>query len=188
MSSPITEAVRARRSIKDFLATPIERKTIEALLELAVFAPNHRMTQPWRFIVLGAETRAAYAAIKAERSASNVEDPVAAEAVRAKTLDYLKSVPAMVAFIQRLDDDPAIREEDFATIYMGIQNVLLGALEKDIGTHVRTGALLDEPHCRSALGVREGERIVALVFLGGPASTPGAKPRVLAAERTRWLP
>ena len=81
----VTEAIRARRSIKDFTDEPIDRETVESLLELAVLAPNHRMTQPWRFVVLGPAARRRHASIRADRKAREVVDPAAAEAVRAKT-------------------------------------------------------------------------------------------------------
>ncbi len=184
----VREAVRRRRSVKRFTSRAVSRDEIEGLLELAVLAPNHRMTQPWGFWVLGPETRRAYGRIKGERRAGKVEDPKAAEAVRRKTEVEMESLPALVAFTQRLDEDPEVREEDFATVYMGMQSFLLGAMAVGLGTHVKTGRILDEPETRRALGVEDDERIVALVHLGEPEDIPDSKPRVPAAERTRWLP
>ena len=188
MSINVVQAIQARRSVKEFVDRPVERETLQSLLELAVSAPNHRMTEPWGFVVLGAGARRTYGEIKGKRRARAVEDPEVAETVRRNTVDAMASVPAMVAFTQRLDQDAAVREEDFATVYMGIQNFLLGALSVGLGTHVKTGAILDERETREALGVEAHERVVALIHVGTPASVPKAKPRTTASKRSRWLP
>lgn len=184
----VLDAILRRRSVKRFTDRPVSGETIDRLLELAVAAPNHRHTEPWRFVVLGPEARRTYARLKGEERASRVEDPDAAEAVRRKMAESLGSVPAVLGFVQRLDDDPEIREEDFASVYMGIQNVLLGAVSLGLATHVKTGALLDAPETRTALDVSEGERLVALVHLGEPATEPDPPRREPGQARTRRLP
>jgi nitroreductase len=184
----VLEAIRARRSIKAFTERPVPDETIDALLDLAVLAPNHRLTEPWRFVVLGREACRAYARIKAERRAARVDDADAAEEIRRRSMERLGAVPATLAFLQRLDPDPEVREEDFASVYMAMQNVLLGAVALGLGTHVKTGAVLDAPETREALGAEPEERVVALVELGEPAEVPPAKPREGAARWTRRLP
>ncbi len=184
----IADAIRTRRSVKEFVQHAVEQETLTSLLELAVLAPNHRMTEPWGFVVLGPEARRAFGEIKGERRARPVEDPQVAETVRRNTVESMESLPALVAFTQRLDEDPAVREEDFAAVYMGIQNFLLGALAMGLGTHVKTGSILDDPATRTALGIRAGERVIALVHVGTPALVPDPKPRSSAEQRVRWLP
>ncbi len=48
--SNITEIIRSRRSIGAFKDTPVAVGLVETLLESAVYAPNHRLTEPWRFV------------------------------------------------------------------------------------------------------------------------------------------
>lgn len=184
----LVDAIRNRRSVKEYSDEPVDRETLVSLLELAVLAPNHRMTEPWGFIVLGPEARRAYGQIKGGRRARKVDDPDVAETIRRKTIEETVALPALVAFTQRLSDDPEIREEDFASVYMGIQNVLLASMEFGLGAHVKTGAVLEDPVTRAAFGVGPDERVVALVQLGTPLSTPRPKPRRRATEHTRWLP
>jgi len=71
---------------------------------------------------------------------------------------------------------------------MGIQNLLFGAVVLGLGTHVKTGAILDAPETRNAPGVPDSERVVALVHVGAQLVTPEPKARCGVAERTRWLP
>ena len=78
----VTDAISQRRSIKKFQDRPVTREEIEGLLDAAVMAPNHHLTQPWRFYVLGPEARAAYGLALGERKAKKLPDPVKAAEVR----------------------------------------------------------------------------------------------------------
>ena len=188
MSISVVEAIRSRRSVKEFSSESVDRETLEGLLEAVMLAPNHRMTEPWGFVVLGPEARRAYGVIRGNRRARAVADPAVAKSVQQSTIEAMESLPAAVVFTQRLAEDPEVREEDFATVYMGIQNFLLAAVSVGLGTHVKTGAILESPETREALGVRDDERVVALVHVGGVKSIPDPKQRSSAAVRTRWLP
>ncbi len=182
------EAISSRRSIKQFSGRPIAREEIERLLAAAAQAPNHRMTQPWRFYVLGPEARRAYGALLGGRKAKKIEDPVAARAVVEKVEAAEAALPAEIAVSMVLDASPEIREEDYAATMMAAQNLMLAAAAMGLGTHVKTGAIMDDPGARAVVGVPEEERIVAIVQLGEPAAVPEAKPRKAARDVTRWVP
>jgi nitroreductase len=190
----VFEALAARRSIKRFTDRPLQRAEIEQLLEAAVLAPNHRMTQPWRFHVLGPEARRAYGEALGARKARKarkvrkVEDPEAGELVRRKVADEHAALPSMIAVSMRLDENPETREEDYAATFMAIENLSLAAVAVGLGAHIKTGAVMDDPSARAAAGIPEGERLVAIVNVGEPAEVAAPKPRTAAAELTRWLP
>jgi nitroreductase len=184
----ILEAIRTRRSIRQFTDRPIRREEIEHLLEAAVEGPNHRLTQPWRFYVLGPQARRAYGAVLGARKAKRVEDPEAARAVVEKVAATEAAVPAVIAVSMTLDANLEVREEDYAATMMGVQNLMLAAWARGLGTHLKTGAVMEDPRARAAVGVPEGERIVATIQLGEPAVVPEVKARRPAAEVTAWVP
>ncbi len=183
----VLDTIRRRRSIKSFTDRVITRKEIETLLEAALLAPNHRMTQPIRFRVLGPAARRAYGAVLGARKAKKVEDPVAAQAVIDKVAAAEAAIPATIVVSVVLDENPEIREEDYATAMMGVEHLMLAAVELGLGSHLKSGAVMDDPRLRDALDVPEGERIVAILHLGEPASVPEAKARKPATEVTTWL-
>lgn len=184
----LLDAIRTRRSIRQFTDRPITREEIERLLDAAAQAPNHRMTQPWRFYVLGPEARRAYGAVLGLRKAKKVEDPVAAQAVIDKVSNANASLPALIAVTMTLAENPEVREEDYAATMMGVQNLLLSAHAMGLATHLKSGAVMADPRARDALGVPEAERIVALIELGEPGGEGEVKPRRPATELTTWLP
>lgn len=184
----LRETIAARRSVKRFTDRQVTREEIDRLLEAAVLAPNHRMTEPWRFYVLGPQSRRGYGAALGERKARKVDDLAAAEAVKKKVEADHMALPAVIAVAIRQDDNPEIREEDYAAAMMAIQNISLIAVGLGLGTHIKTGAIMDDPAARAAVGVDDGERIIALINVGEPAELPAVKPRTDARDLTVWVP
>ena len=183
-----TDAIRNRRSIKRFTDRPIQREEIEQLLANAALAPNHRLTQPWRFYVLGPEARNGYGLALGERKARKLEDPEAARSMRETVAAEHRALPCMIAVAVVESENQETREEDYAAVMMAIQNLSLAAVELGLGTHIKTGGVMSDPAARRAAGVREGERIVAIVNVGEPADTPPAKKREPASSFTSWVP
>ena len=184
----VSDAISTRRSIKRFTARPVRREEIEQLLAVAVTAPNHRLTQPWRFYVLGPQAREAYGRVLGERKARKIDDPNAAQAMLDTVVAEHRALPAMLIVAVVDNENPEIREEDYAAAMMGIQNLSLAAVELGLGTHVKTGAVMGDPAARAAAGVKDTERIVAVVSIGEPAEVPPAKPRTAATTFTTWRP
>src|SRR3954465_4329800 len=107
----VTDAIRDRRSIKRFTDQPVAREQIETLLAAATLAPNHRLTQPWRFYVLGPEARYAYGLALGNRNARKIEEPGAARAMRENVAAEHRALPAMIAVAVVDNENPEIREE-----------------------------------------------------------------------------
>jgi nitroreductase len=183
-----SEAIRERRSIKRFTDRPVTREEIEALLAAATLAPNHRLTQPWRFYVLGPEARYAYGLALGERKARKVEDPDAARTMRGTVAEEHRALPCMIAVAVVNNENPEIRDEDYAAAMMAVQNIALAAVELGLGTHLKTGGVMSDSAARGAAGVRDDERIVAIVNVGQPAEIPPPKKREPASAFTTWVP
>lgn len=184
----VLDVIHGRRSIKRFTDRVVSRDEVERLLDAAVQAPNHRMTQPWRFYVLGPVSRGAYGAALGERKARRVADAEAGRMVREKVAAEHAAVPCMIAVALVQVEDPEIREEDYAAAMMAVQNILLAAAALGLGGHIKTGAVMSDTAARAAVGVGDTERIVAVINIGEPAEVPAPKERTSAAALTRWQP
>jgi nitroreductase len=180
-------SIQSRRSIKRFTARTPTREEIETILQAATLAPNHRLTQPWRFYVLGPEARAAYGRALGDRKARKMEDAEAGRVVREKVAEEHRALPAMIVVAMVNDENPEVREENYAAVMMAIENLALAAVELGLGTHLKTGAIMEDPAARAAAAVHDGERIVAVVNVGEPAEIPPPRDRTAATEFTTWL-
>jgi nitroreductase len=147
----VEEAIRTRRTLKAFGQDPVAAETVEELLELARWAPNHHVTQPWRFRVVGPETR--------ERLKLAAGPEAAVKLDRAPTLIVSSAV---------LTGDPQCDEEDLHAAGVATYIVLLAAHARGLAGYWRTPAVLRTPEGRAAVGLGEGERFVGLIHLGEP--------------------
>lgn len=184
----ILNAIRQRRSHKLFTTRPVADDEIRTMLEGAVAAPNHKMTQPWGFVVLGRMSRRKYAEIKAALKVKNEANAEYAAAKREKLTAEIAAVPAVIVVTQKQDPDPHRREEDYAAVYMAIQNMLLLATSMGLGTKLQTGAVMDDPKMRDLIAAAPEERIVSIIHVGEPMEDLPPKVRTPATDKTRWLP
>ena len=166
----VDDAIRGRRTHKSFAPEPVPRETLEELFDLARFAPNHHLTQPWRFRVLGPE---ALARLKA-----------AAGPVEASKLDR---APTLVVASARVTGAQQQDEEDLCATAAAIYAVLLGAYARGLASYWRTPALFETEEAREILGFADGEEFVALIHLGQPATAPPLKERKPPAEYVEFL-
>jgi nitroreductase len=143
-------AIRTRRTHKAYGPDPVDRATLEELFELARWAPNHHLTNPWRFRVVGPRAL--------ERLKAAVGPEGAGKLDRAPTL-------VAVSYV-RTPDDPVADEEDLLATGCAAYAVLLGAHGRGLAAYWRTPAVLREPAGRAALGIPETERGIGLLHLG----------------------
>jgi nitroreductase len=183
------EAIQRRTSVRRFRPDPVSREILEGLLECAVRAPNHRLTEPWRFAVVTGPARARLADIRARHRLKRWPDPSVPEAVAAgeKIRQEALDTPAFVVVMTAVRGDETTREEDFAAAMMAIENLMIAAESLGLGTYLRTGAVMREPDLAELVGLPEGFRIAGLVSIGYPADREPPRRRRPAAELTRWV-
>ncbi len=150
-STPVAlqDIIRSRRTHKAYDGRPVDRETLDELFDLARWAPNHNLTNPWRFRVLGP------AALERLKRASGPE-----------SAPKLDRAPTLVVASALQTGDPVSDEEDFAAVAAAVYIVLLAAHERGLGGYWRTPAILRERAGREACGVRENERVLGLLHLG----------------------
>jgi nitroreductase len=142
-------AIRTRRTHKAFAPEPVPGDLLDNLLELARWAPNHHLTNPWRFRVLGP------GALERLKQAAGPEGA-----------SKLERAPTLVAVTQVRSDDPVVDEEDLCATAAAVYAVLLAAHARGLVGYWRTPGLLRTPAGRAALGIPDEERFVALIHLG----------------------
>jgi nitroreductase len=167
----VVEAIRSRRTHKQYGPQPVAAETVRALVDLARSAPNHKLTNPWRFRLLGPETRAAIDAVVPEQEVAK-----------------LRRAPTLLLVTAAVSDDPVLAEEDVLATGAAVYALLLAATDLGLASYWRTpGCFRDEP-VRALLGLGASERVVALVHLGPRASDPPAKERLPVDDVFTTLP
>ena len=156
----VDDTIRSRRTHKSFAPEPVPRAELEELFDLARFAPNHHLTQPWRFRVLGPVSLA-----RLKEAAGPVEGP------------KLDRAPTLVVASAHLTGAQQQDEEDVCATAAAVYAVLLGAHARGLASYWRTPAVLRTREGREAAGVPDGERVLGLIHLGRPVTQPAGKER-----------
>ncbi len=160
------DLILSRRTIKDFKSDVVPADVIDRALTAGTWAQNHKLTEPWRFIVLGPHTHAAMTAIDAK----------------------LATKPAIVAVTCRRSSDAAQQREDYAAVCCAIQNIQLAAWADGVGMQWSTGRTAMSPQTHALLGIHaDEEEMTGLLYFGYPAAVPNAKPRKPLADVIRRL-
>jgi nitroreductase len=167
----VEEAIRSRRTHKVYGPDPVPREQLDELLELARWAPNHELTNPWRFRVVGRESLD-----RLKRAAG----PEAAS--------KLDRAPTLVVASVKLTGDPVQDEEDVAATSVAIYIVLLAAHARGLAGYWRTPAVLRDQPGRDAVGVPADERVLGLIHLGLPRQEKKPPERAPSGDYVTYLP
>ncbi|HEY8769526.1 MAG TPA: nitroreductase [Thermoleophilaceae bacterium] len=145
----VEQAIRERRTHKAFGPKPVDRQTLDELLELARWAPNHNLTNPWRFRVLGPEALAKLKEAAGEEGAAKLD-----------------RAPTLVAASVVQTGDEVQDEEDVSASSAAVYIVLLAAHARGLVGYWRTPGVLRTDAGREALCLAHGERLLGLIHLG----------------------
>jgi nitroreductase len=163
-------AIRTRRTHKAFGPEPLAREVLDDLLDLARWAPNHHLTNPWRFRVVG------------PRALARLKEAAGPEAAA-----KLDRAPTLVAATMVRAEDPIQDREDLCATACAVYAVLLAAHGRGLAGYWRTPGVLRTAEGLDALGIPPHERFVALIHLGRPRHGREPPPRLPPSEYITYL-
>ncbi len=166
----VETAIRTRRTHKAFRPVPVSHETLDEVLELARWAPNHNLTNPWRFRVIGS------------RALERLKQAAGPEAA-----SKLDRAPTLVVCSCVLTGDPVQDEEDLHATACAAFIVLLAAHARGLAGYWRTPAVLRTPEGRAAVGLGDDERFVSLIHLGEPVQEQRVPEREPAENVVSYL-
>jgi nitroreductase len=166
----VETAIRTRRTHKAFRPGPVSRETLDEILELARWAPNHNLTNPWRFRVIGPQ------ALERLKRAAGPEAG-----------SKLDRAPTLVVCSCVLTGEPVQDEEDLHATACAAFIVLLAAHARGLAGYWRTPSVLRTPDGRAAVGLGDDERFVSLIHLGEPVQEQRVPEREPAENVVSYL-
>ena len=167
----LDDAIRTRRTHKAYRREPVDRAVLEELLDLARWAPNHHLTSPWRFRVLGPDALARLKAAAGTEAGAKLD-----------------RAPTLVAVTVVTSDDPVAADEDRDAAAIAAYIVLLAAHGRGLAGYWRTPGVLRTSAGRAALNIAEGERVIGLLHLGTARQEQRVPGRAPVQDFVTWLP
>jgi nitroreductase len=187
---PLTDAltaIKTRRAIKEYLQTEIPREWIEELLDAAHWAPNHKLTHPWRFHVFTGAGRERLVAARqaAVRWAAEKKGTQPSEDELRFAKEKCFSSPVIIIVSMVGDENKITDQENYAACWCAIENLLVAAAARGLGSYPSTGTWIDQNFVGPVLGLSEKERPVSCIFLGYSEQKTMAK-RLPVEKHTIW--
>jgi nitroreductase len=165
--------IRTRRTHKAYGPEPVDRETLLELFELARWAPNHHLTNPWRFRVLGPQARALLA------REAELEQPGSAR--------KLERAPTLIVVGVEPQGDPSQQHDDLLAAAVAAYIVLLAAHARGLAGYWRTLAILEKAPVRAGLGIPAAEQPIGLLHLGHPVQAQRAPERAPVDDIVTFL-
>ena len=169
------EVLRGRRTINLYLQTAVPKKLVRSAIEAATWAPNHHVTEPWKFYLLGEQT--------IDASVDLVRDIVTAKK-DAKAGDFKArswaEKPGWLVVTCRKSDDELLQREDYAACCAATQTFMLYLWKAGVGSKWTTGDITRDDRFFDIVGIDpDSEFVVGLVWYGYPKVTPEQSRRSL---------
>jgi nitroreductase len=203
----VKTAIRTRRSVRKYKSTPVPKELILELLEEANLAPSATNRQPWEFVVVNRSFldrldevlkdafRERVAGVSEEamwRAIKYLSLPVEDGGDRLKALGSfyrtLGGAPVAVGVSLPREKDPWVWKNNISDSAAAIENLLLAAWDRGLGTCWMAGPLKTKAAAiASFLGIPKDRELVAIVALGYPDHQPPMPPKKDVAQKTRWL-
>jgi nitroreductase len=164
----IAERIRSRRTTNQFLKQPVSRQLVLDAIELARWAPNHHLTEPWHFYLLGEEMKTA--SVELIRTIVTEKKNADIGAHKAKTA---AAVPGWLLVTCRKSEDELVQREDYASCCCAVQNLSLYLSEAGVASKWSTGPITRDPRFFDLLGIDSDEEfVVGLIWYGYPKVLP----------------
>jgi nitroreductase len=189
-ATSVYEAIYQRRMTKEFTAVAVPEDVLSRLFDAAIWAPNHRLTEPTRFFVLEKESaaRTRVAELAWETAYNKVANPNPEQ--KRKSADDSKArvlnAPALVYVYSVPGDNEEVTRENYATACCAVQNMALGAVAEGLCLDWSTGGVTQHPDLADALGADTDWMMVGALFLGHPRTVPRSR-RTSPSEFVTWL-
>ena len=172
--------INSRRSMGNLDAPAPTHSQIEAAIECAATAPDHKKLYPWRFIVTQGDARheLGRALLEAAQAKAVQEGEVLSEKDIKKTQSMPLRAPLIITVVTKIQAHKKVPPfEQMLSAGAAVQNLILALKAQGFSTVWRTGLLCNELAVKAYFDVGPDDYVTAFVYTGtSPKSEPPRKP------------
>ena len=152
----VHQALLGRRTVNNFDPhRTVDPAIVDQAVHAAIYAPNHKMTEPWRFIFLGNQTITAIATLNA--ATISQKDAAKGETKRQRW----QAIPGWcVVTCAKSPSDPVQEREDYAATSCAIQNFMLSLWSHNVGTKWTSGPITRTTEFADLCGIDPAKELV----------------------------
>jgi len=190
-STFINEHIRNRRSVfpKDYTGEKVDDAIVQQLLENANWAPTHKLTEPWRFVVYTGEGRKKLAEVQAAvyKQKTELDGTFKEERYQNLLTKPLESSHIILVYMKR-DEKKSVPEiEETGAVFCAVQNMYLTATAYGMGCYLSTGGITYFEETKSAFGLSPEDRVIGFFHVGVPKHHNQVSRRKSVDEKIIWI-
>ena len=169
--------IKSRRTIHLYKQELVSKDILEQALELALYAPNHKLSFPWIFIEVGKSAREKLADLSVHLKCEASGEAASTTILQAARRKFLEPAYLILVGIKK-SNDMERQKEDYATLACSLQNIALFLWDKGIGTKWSTGKVTTSPLAYELAGIKASEyELCGFLWVGVPAKIPDTPER-----------
>jgi nitroreductase len=183
--------IRERRSVfqSGYSGAPVEDAIIDQMLENANWAPTHKLTEPWRFVVFTGEGLKTLAVLQ---SGYYEKITKADNSFKQDRYQNLLTKPLLsshiIAIGMKRDDRRSVPEiEEAGAVFCAIQNMYLTAAAYGIGCYLSTGGITYFEGAQELFGMDQSDKLLGFLHVGTPKGPAQPGKRRPVAEKVTWV-
>ena len=187
----VNNLIRSRRSVfpKDYTDERVSDTIIQAMLENANWAPTHKFTEPWRFIVYTGEGRKKLAELQAElyKKVTQADGTFKEDRFENLKKKPLESSHIILVYMKR-DEKKSVPEiEEAGAVFCAVQNMYLTASGYGVGCYLSTGGVTYFPEAKTAFGLSNEDKIIGFLHVGVPKHNNQISRRSSIEAKVKWV-
>ena len=183
----LSKIIKNRRSIfpDSYIQKEIPTSLIEQILESANYAPTHKLTQPWRFVVIRKDAKTRLGATLGQL----YKEQVPADKFLQKKYDSFaqktEQAECILAINIQFHPDKVPNWEEIAAVACAVQNVALTAEALNIGAYWSSPPLIND--LGGFLGLSENEKCFGLFYMGYHEEEVREANRTSITDKIKWM-
>jgi nitroreductase len=183
--------IKNRRSVfpQDYTGEPIEEIVVKKILEAVIWAPSHKLTQPWRFVVF---TGAGLKSLAEAQAAIYKKVTEADGSFREHKYQNLLTKPLLsshiIAILMKRDEKHSVPEiEEVGAVFCAVQNLYLATTAYGVGGYFSTGGITYFEESKELFDLGSEDKLIGFFHMGIPARVPSALKRKPTEEVVKWV-
>lgn len=164
--------IRSRRSVfpKDYTGEKVDDAIVQQMLENANWAPTHKFTEPWRFIVYSGEGRKTLADTQASvyKQKTQADGTYKEERYQNLLIKPMDSSHIILVYMKRDEKKSVPIIEEVGSVFCAIQNIYLTATAYGVGCYLSTGGVTYFEESKSAFGLSPEDILIGFLHVGVP--------------------
>lgn len=190
-TAEINRLMRTRRSVfpKDFSGEKVDNAIVIQMLENANVAPNHKLTEPWRFVVFTGEGMKKLAELQANcyKEVTTRNGSYREERYQSLFAKPMQSSHIIVIGMKR-DERKSLPEiEEAGAVFCAIENMYLTATAYGVGCYLSTGGITYFDEAKGIFGLGSDDKLIGFMHVGVPKAWPAEVKRKSIQEKTKWV-